>query len=243
MGQKTNPVGLRLGINKTWDSRWFAIPNYAKLLQEDLTIRDYIKSRLQRAGVAKVEIQRAPKRITIDIHTARPGIVIGRKGIEVERLKEELQHLTSKEIYINIQEIKRPELDAHLVAENVARQLEQRVSFRRALKKTVASTMRMGAEGIRIACSGRLGGAEMARKAQYHEGRVPLHTLRANIDFARVTAKTTYGCIGVKVWICKGMVLGKEEIAEAASAQGPRKPRPGGRRPQRGGGRRGPGRD
>ncbi|MCK4597610.1 30S ribosomal protein S3 [bacterium] len=237
MGQKTNPIGLRLGINKTWDSRWFSIRNYAAFLQEDLTIRKYIKSRLQRAGVAKVEIQRAPKRITIDIHTARPGIVIGRKGIEVERLKEELQHLTGKEIYINIQEIKRPELDAHLVAENVARQLEQRVSFRRALKKTVASTMRMGAQGIRIACSGRLGGAEMARKAQYHEGRVPLHTLRANIDFAKVTAKTTYGCIGVKVWICKGEVLGTEAGKETQLAP-ERKTRYGGRKPFRGGGKR-----
>jgi small subunit ribosomal protein S3 len=238
LGQKTNPIGLRLGITRTWDSRWFSIPNYAELLQEDLTIRNYIRSRLQRAGVAKVEIQRAPKRITIDIHTARPGIVIGRKGIEVERLKEELQHLTGKEIYINIQEIKRPELDAHLVAESVARQLEQRVSFRRALKKTVASTMRMGAEGIRICCSGRLGGAEMARKAQYHEGRVPLHTLRANIDFARITAKTTYGTIGVKVWICKGEVLGKEESSQSRPAQEERG-RSGGRRSSRGGGKRG----
>ena len=237
MGQKTNPVGLRLGINKTWDSRWFSIPKYAELLQEDFTIRNYIKKRLQRAGVAKVEIQRAPKRITIDIHTARPGIVIGRRGIEVERLKEELQHLTKKDIYINIQEIKRPELDAHLVAENVARQLEQRVSFRRALKKTVASTMRMGAQGIRIACSGRLGGAEMARRAQYHEGRVPLHTLRANIDFAKVTARTTYGCIGVKVWICKGEVLSKEDTQEPDSVPG-RRTRPGGRKPDRGGRRR-----
>ncbi|KPL18519.1 MAG: 30S ribosomal protein S3 [candidate division Zixibacteria bacterium SM23_81] len=234
MGQKTNPVGLRLGINKTWDSRWFSIPKYAELLQEDFTIRNYIKNRLQRAGVAKVEIQRAPKRITIDIHTARPGIVIGRRGIEVERLKEELQHLTKKDIYINIQEIKRPELDAYLVAESVARQLEQRVSFRRALKKTVSSTMRMGAQGIRIACSGRLGGAEMARRAQYHEGRVPLHTLRADIDFARVTAQTTYGCIGVKVWICKGEVLSKEDTQEPGSVPG-RKRGSGGRKAVKGG--------
>ncbi len=234
MGQKTNPTGLRLGINKTWESRWFATNKYSELLQEDLTIRNYIRSRLERAGVSRIEIQRAPKRVTIDIYTARPGIVIGRKGIEVERLKEELQHLTGKEIYINIQEIKRPELDAYLVAEGVARQLEQRVSFRRAIKKTVASTMRMGAEGIRICCSGRLGGAEMARRAQYHEGRVPLHTLRADIDFARVTAKTTYGTIGVKVWICKGEVLGKEEGQEAPAPPGGRG-RPSGRRPSRGG--------
>jgi len=234
LGQKTNPTGLRLGINKTWESRWFATNKYSELLQEDLTIRNYIRSRLERAGVSRIEIQRAPKRVTIDIYTARPGIVIGRKGIEVERLKEELQHLTGKEIYINIQEIKRPELDAYLVAEGVARQLEQRVSFRRAIKKTVASTMRMGAEGIRICCSGRLGGAEMARRAQYHEGRVPLHTLRADIDFARVTAKTTYGTIGVKVWICKGEVLGKEEGQEAPAPPGGRG-RPSGRRPSRGG--------
>jgi small subunit ribosomal protein S3 len=223
-----------LGINKTWDSRWFSTTKYAELLQEDLTIRNYIKSRLERAGVSKIAIQRAPKRITIDIHTARPGIVIGRKGIEVERLKEELQHLTGKDIYINIREIKRPELDAFLVAESVARQLEQRVSFRRAIKKTVASTMRMGAEGIRILCSGRLGGAEMARKAQYHEGRVPLHTLRADIDFARVTAKTTYGTIGVKVWICKGEVL-SGEIPQDTPPPSHSKSRSGGRRPPRGG--------
>ncbi len=234
MGQKTNPTGLRLGINRTWESRWFATSRYPELLQEDLTIRNYIRSRLERAGVSRIEIQRAPKRVTIDIHTARPGIVIGRKGIEVERLKEELQHLTGKEIYINIQEIKRPELDAYLVAESVARQLEQRVSFRRAIKKTVASTMRMGAEGIRICCSGRLGGAEMARTAQYHEGRVPLHTLRADIDFARVTAKTTYGTIGVKVWICKGEVLGRELREETQEPSGGRG-RSGGRRPPRGG--------
>ena len=234
MGQKTNPTGLRLGINKTWESRWFATTKYSQLLQEDLTIRNYIRSRLERAGVSRIEIQRAPKRVTIDIYTARPGIVIGRKGIEVERLKEELQHLTGKEIYINIQEIKRPELDAYLVAEGVARQLEQRVSFRRAIKKTVASSMRMGAEGIRICCSGRLGGAEMARTAQYHEGRVPLHTLRADIDFARVTAKTTYGTIGVKVWICKGEVLGKEESQKASAPLGGRG-RSGGRKPPRGG--------
>jgi len=234
LGQKTNPTGLRLGINKTWESRWFATTKYSQLLQEDLTIRNYIRSRLERAGVSRIEIQRAPKRVTIDIYTARPGIVIGRKGIEVERLKEELQHLTGKEIYINIQEIKRPELDAYLVAEGVARQLEQRVSFRRAIKKTVASSMRMGAEGIRICCSGRLGGAEMARTAQYHEGRVPLHTLRADIDFARVTAKTTYGTIGVKVWICKGEVLGKEESQKASAPLGGRG-RSGGRKPPRGG--------
>jgi small subunit ribosomal protein S3 len=237
LGQKTNPIGLRLGINKTWDSRWFSSQRYSELLQEDLTLRNYIRKRLQRAGVSKIEIQRAPKRITIDIHTARPGIVIGRRGIEVERLKEELQHLTAKDIYINIQEIKRPELDAYLVAESVARQLEQRVSFRRALKKAVASTMRMGAQGVRIACAGRLGGAEMARREHYHEGRVPLHTLRADIEFARVTAKTTYGCIGVKVWICLGEVLGKEQSEEPSSAP-QRRERPAGRKSTRGGGKR-----
>ena len=237
MGQKTNPIGLRLGINRTWDSRWFSTPKYSELLREDLTLRNYIRKRLQRAGVSKIEIQRAPKKVIIDIYTARPGIVIGRRGIEVERLKEELQHLTGKDIYINIQEIKRPELDAYLVAESVARQLEQRVSFRRALKKAVASTIRMGAEGVRIACAGRLGGAEMARREHYHEGRVPLHTLRADIDFARVTAKTTYGCIGVKVWICKGEVLGKEK-GEELSPTPEHRERPAGRRSAKGGGKR-----
>ncbi len=207
MGQKTHPIGFRLGVVKDWRSRWFAGKDFTELLKEDLMLRKYVRSRLQRAGVSIIEIERAPKRVTINIHTARPGIVIGRKGAEVDKLRDELKHVTGKEIYINIQEIKRPELDAHLVAENIARQLEQRVAFRRAMKKSIASSMRMGAEGIRIVCSGRLGGSEMARTERSEPaGRVPLHTLRADIDYAIATAFTISGTIGVKVWICKGEV-------------------------------------
>ena len=217
MGQKTHPIGFRLGVVKDWSSRWFAGRDFADLLDEDLMLRRYIKSRLQRASVAKVEIERAPKRVTITIHTARPGIVIGRKGAEVDKLRDELKHITGKEIYINIQEIKRPELNAQLVADNISRQLEQRVSFRRAMKKAVASAMRMGAEGIKVICSGRLGGAEMSRTEMSEPaGRVPLHTLRADIDFARSTSFTTSGTVGVKVWICNGEVVG----AGTAAAQG-----------------------
>ena len=207
MGQKTNAIGLRLGIIKTWDSRWFAKRDFPELLKEDTTIRRYIKERLQRAAVSKIEIERAPKRVVITVHTARPGIVIGRKGVEVDRLRDELQHLTQKEIHINIQEIRHPELDAQLVSETVARQLEQRVNFRRAMKKAVATAMRMGAEGIRIVSAGRLGGIEMARTERYAEGRVPLQTLRADIDYACSVAYTIYGTIGVKVWICKGEII------------------------------------
>ena len=208
MGQKTNPVGLRLGIIRKWDSRWYARKDYPKLLAEDIFIRKYIISRLHRAGISRVVIDRAPKKITVTIHTARPGIVIGKKGSEVDKLKEELQRITSKEVQLNVHEIKRPELDAYLVAENVAKQLESKVSFRRAMKRAITATMRMGAEGVRICCAGRLGGAEMARREQYKEGRIPLHTLRADIDYATVVAKTTYGTIGVKVWICKGEIIG-----------------------------------
>ena len=205
MGQKTHPIGFRLGIAKDWSSRWFAGSDFADLLKEDQMLRRYIKSRLQRASVSVVDIERAPKRVTITIHTARPGIVIGRKGAEVDKLRDELKHVTGKEIYINIQEIKRPELNAQLTADNIARQLEQRVSFRRAMKKSVASAMRMGAEGIKVVCSGRLGGVEMARTEKSEPaGRVPLHTLRADIDYARSTAFTTSGTVGVKVWICSG---------------------------------------
>ena len=214
MGQKTHPVGLRLGIVKTWKSKWFAKQNFAELLAEDLMLRRYIKNRLQRAGIAAVNIERAPKRVTIDLHTARPGIVIGRKGAEVDKLRDELKHITGKDIYINIQEVKRPELNAQLVAESVAKQLEQRVAFRRAMKKTVASAMRMGAEGIKIICSGRLAGAEMARTEVQHDGRVPLHTLRADIDYACVTAHTTSGTIGVKVWICHGEIYGDVQVSK-----------------------------
>ncbi|HHS13577.1 MAG TPA: 30S ribosomal protein S3 [bacterium] len=208
MGQKTNPIGFRLGINQTWKSLWFDEKDFAKKLDEDLMLRNYINKRLPNAGISKVEIKRTPKRITLTIHTARPGIVIGKKGAEVDKLKEELQRVTAQEVQVNIHEIKRPELDAYLVAENIVRQLESKISFRRAMKRAITATMRMGAEGVRICCSGRLGGAEMARREQYKEGRIPLHTLRADIDYARVTARTTYGTIGVKVWICKGESLG-----------------------------------
>ncbi len=209
MGQKTNPIGFRLGIIRDWDSNWFGGRNFRDKLKEDLYLRRYVRSRLQRAGVSTIQIERDPsdRRITVTIHTARPGIVIGRKGAEVDKLKEELQRVTKKDIQLNINEIKRPELDAYLVAENVAHQLEAKISFRRAMKKAIIATMRMGAEGVRILCAGRLGGAEMARVEQYKEGRIPLHTLRADIDFARATAKTTYGAIGVKVWICRGEII------------------------------------
>lgn len=217
MGQKTNPIGMRLGIVQTWDSRWFARKDYPKLLEEDIFIRKYLKKRLSQAGVSRIVIQRAPSKVTVNISTARPGLVIGRRGQQVDQLRDELQHLTKKEIFLNIDEVKKPDLDATLVGEHVARQLEQRVSFRRAMKKAIASTMRSGAGGVRIVCSGRLGGAEMARTESYRDGRVPLHTLRAEIDFARATARTIYGTCGVKVWIFKGEVLDKKEAAAAAS--------------------------
>ncbi|MBN1407225.1 MAG: 30S ribosomal protein S3 [Calditrichaceae bacterium] len=209
MGQKTHPVGLRLGIIKSWNSSWFDEKNFADKLNEDLRLRKYIRSRLDKAAVSKIEIERTAKRVILTVHTARPGIVIGKKGAEVDKLREELRALTNKEVQININEIKKPELDAYLVAENVARQLEGKVSFRRAMKKAITSTMRIGAEGIKIMCSGRLGGAEMARTEQYKDGRIPLHTLRADIDYATFTAQTTYGSIGVKVWIFNGEVIGK----------------------------------
>ncbi len=215
MGQKTNPVGLRLGIIKTWSSRWFATKNFADQLKEDQLIRKYTHTRLEHAGIASVDIFRAPKKITIDIHTARPGIVIGRKGAEVDKLRDELQHLTKKEININIIEVRKPELSSKLVAESIARQLEGRISYRRAMKKAISSAMKMGAEGIKLSCGGRLAGAEIARTESYMEGRVPLHTLRAEIDYAQATAHTTYGTIGVKAWIFKGEILGKEpQLAE-----------------------------
>jgi small subunit ribosomal protein S3 len=218
VGQKTNPIGMRLGIIKTWDSRWFARQDYAKLLEEDIFIRKYLKKRLSQAGISRIVIQRAVSKVTINISTARPGLVIGRRGQQVDQLRDELQHITKKEIFLNIDEVKKPDSDAVLVGEHVARQLEQRVSFRRAMKKAIASTMRSGAGGVRIVCSGRLGGAEMARTESYRDGRVPLHTLRADIDFARSTARTIYGTVGVKVWIFKGEVLEKREAAEAAPA-------------------------
>jgi len=217
LGQKTHPYGIRLGIIKSWRSKWFATNNYAELLQEDLLIRRYTNRRLEHAGIAEVEILRAPKKVTIDILTARPGIVIGRKGAEVDKLKEELQLLTGKEILLNIIEIKKPEISATLVAQSIAKQLEGRVNYRRAMKKALAAGMKSGAEGIKIVCAGRLAGAEIARSEKYHDGRVPLHTLRADIDYATATAHTTYGTIGVKVWICKGEIIGKpDELSEAA---------------------------
>lgn len=207
MGQKTHPIGLRLGIIKDWESNWYDEREFASKLSEDLMLRRYIRKRLQNAAIASINIDRTPQRITLTIHTARPGIVIGRKGAEVDKLKEELQRLTDKEIQLNINEVKKPELDAYLVAENIANQLSAKIPFKRVMKKAVMSTMRMGAEGVRISCAGRLGGAEMARREHYKDGRIPLHTLRADIDYARVTARTPHGAIGVKVWICKGEVL------------------------------------
>ena len=207
MGQKTHPIGFRLGINKQWNSLWFDERQFGEKLKQDILLRKYISNRLSNAGISRIEIKRTPKRITLTIYTARPGIVIGKKGSEIDKLKEELQRLTSQKVQLNVNEVKRPELDAHLVAENIARQLEAKVSFRRAMKRAITGTMRMGAEGVRICCSGRLGGAEMARREEYREGKIPLHTLRADIDYAKATAYTTYGIIGVKVWICRGEIL------------------------------------
>ncbi len=204
MGQKVNPYGFRLGIVKPWRSRWFATKDFPALLKEDELIRRYLKTRLSHAAIADMHIERKPGKVTVTVHTGRPGVVIGKRGAEVDKLRDELAQLTGKEVGINVEEIKRPELSAQLVAENVAHQLTQRVSFRRAMKRAVQSTMRMGAGGIKIKSSGRLGGAEIARTEGYHEGRVPLHTLRADIDYGLATAKTTFGTIGVKVWIFKG---------------------------------------
>ena len=216
MGQKVHPKGFRLGVIEQWDSRWFARREYADLLHEDTKIRNFLKKRLYHAGVSKIEIERAANKAKINIHTARPGIVIGKKGAEIEKLKQELGRLTRKETFINIQEVRRPDLDAQLVAENVALQLERRVAFRRAMKEAVARAMRMGAQGVRIQCSGRLGGTEIARREWYREGRVPLHTLRADVNYGFAQAKTTYGVIGVKVWIFRGEVLSKQEEERAA---------------------------
>jgi len=207
LGQKVNPIGFRLGVIKTWDSRWYSKGDYAKLLHEDLKLRSFLKKRLYHSGVSKIEIERAANKAKITIHTARPGLIIGKKGSEVETLKKELATLTDKEVYLNIQEVRKPELDAQLLAENVALQLERRVAFRRAMKKSVTSALKFGAKGIRITCSGRLGGAEMSRTEWYREGRVPLHTLRADIDYGFAEAKTTYGIIGVKVLLFKGEVF------------------------------------
>jgi small subunit ribosomal protein S3 len=207
LGQKVHPIGFRLGVIKTWDSKWYAEADYAKFLHEDIAIRKFLKKRLYNSGVSKIEIERAANKTKINIHTARPGLIIGKKGSEVETIKKELASLTSKEIFINIHEVRKPELDAQLVAENVALQLERRIAFRRAMKKSVTSALKFGAKGIRITCSGRLGGAEMSRTEWYREGRVPLHTLRADIDYGFAEAMTTYGLIGIKVLIFKGEIL------------------------------------
>jgi small subunit ribosomal protein S3 len=207
MGQKVHPIGFRIGVIKTWDSRWFSQKNYAALLHEDFKIRKIVKERLMHAGVSKIEIERAGQKAKINIHTARPGIIIGKKGAEVDKLKKDLETMTGKQMYINIQEIRRPELDAQLVAENIALQLERRIAFRRAMKKSVTSALRLGAQGIKIMCAGRLAGGEIARTEWYREGRVPLHTLRADIQYGFFEAKTTMGQIGVKVWIYRGDVL------------------------------------
>jgi small subunit ribosomal protein S3 len=209
LGQKTHPIGFRLGVINTWDSNWYDEKSFALKLKEDSLIRGYLKKRLEKAGIAKVLIERTLKKITLTIFTSRPGFVIGKSGKEITQLENEIKKITNKEVKINVNEIKKPELSAQLVGENIAQQLANRVSFRRAMKSAITSTMRMGAEGIKVMCSGRLGGAEIARSEQYKEGRIPLQTLRADIDYASVTSHTIYGAIGVKVWICKGEKLSK----------------------------------
>src|SRR5438094_2717525 len=246
MGQKTHPKIFRLGVIESWDSKWFARHDYPKLLHEDFRVKKFLKSRLYHAGISKIEIERAANKAKINIYTARPGIVIGKKGAEIEKLKEEITKLTHRETYINIHEVRRPDLDAQLVSENVALQLERRVAFRRAMKESVSRAMRMGAQGVRIQCAGRLGGSEIARTEWYREGRVPLHTLRADINYGFAEARTTYGIIGVKVWVYKGEVMPKGEVqaalpsaAPAAQPETPAEPRrakkpvpkPGARRP------------
>ena len=213
MGQKVNPIGLRLGINRTWDSRWFARKEYGNLLLDDLGLRKFLHQRLGQAGVSRVVIERAAKKTRITLHSARPGVVIGKKGADIEKLRTDIAKLTNSEVSLNIVEIRKPEIEAKLIADSIAQQLERRVAFRRAMKRAVQSAMRLGAQGIRINCSGRLGGAEIARMEWYREGRVPLHTLRADVDFAYGTAKTTYGVCGVKVWVFKGEILAHDPMA------------------------------
>lgn len=213
MGQKVHPIGFRLGINRTWESRWYADTDYAEKLHADLKLRNFLKKRLYHAGISKIELERAANKVKVNIFAARPGIIIGKKGSEVEELKRELAKLTDDECFINIQEVRKPEVDAQLVAENIALQMERRVAFRRAMKRSVSMALKFGAQGIKIECSGRLGGAEMSRREWYREGRVPLHTLRAEIDYGFAEAKTTYGIIGVKVLIFKGEIFGKDQPA------------------------------
>ena len=224
MGQKVNPIANRLGIIRGWDSSWYGGKNFSQKLVEDYKIREYLNARLAKASLSKVVIERTLKLITVTVYTARPGIIIGKGGQEVDKLKEELKKLTGKEVQINISEIKRPELDAHIVASTIAKQIEGRISFRRAIKTAITSTMRIGAEGIKVLISGRVGGAEMARRESYKEGRIPLHTLRADIDYALVEAHTTYGRIGIKVWICKGEIYGKPELVPTTVGGNVKKP-------------------
>jgi small subunit ribosomal protein S3 len=207
LGQKVNPIGFRLGIIRTWDSKWYEEKNYAKWLHQDIKLREYVKEKLNAAGISKVEVERAANKVKISVHTARPGIVIGKRGAEIDKIKKDLQKFTENEVFLNVVEVRKAEVDAQLVAENIAQQLQRRIAFRRAMKKSMQTAMKFGAKGIRVACSGRLGGAEMARYEWYREGRVPLHTLRADIDYGTATAFTTYGAIGVKCWIFKGEVL------------------------------------
>ena len=234
MGQKTNPTGLRLGIIKGWDSNWYSEENEPAMLLEDQKLREYLEARLRNGGLSNVLIERTPKRILLTLNTSRPGVIIGKGGEQIELLREELKKITNKEVQINVSEIKRPELDASLVAQNIAQQLQARVSFRRAMKTALSSAMRMGAKGIKIKCAGRLGGAEMARTEQYKEGRVPLHTLRADIDYANTTSNTIYGSIGVSVWIFKGEIIGDVDLTPGSQASQqdsePQRKRGGGRR-------------
>ena len=213
MGQKVNPYGIRLGINKTWSSRWFSKNEYTKLLHQDLKIKNYVENKLKNASISKINIERAAKKLRISIYSSRPGIIIGKKGADIETLKNDLSKMSSLEVFLDIKEIRKPEVEAKLVAENIATQLEKRISFRRAMKKAVQSAMRLGAKGVKVVCSGRLGGAEIARTEKYHEGSVPLHTLRGDIDYATAEAETTYGICGIKVWINKGEILLKDPYA------------------------------
>ena len=213
MGQKVNPNGIRLGINRTWSSRWFSKSDYAKLLHQDLEIKKYVQEKLKNASISKVNIERAAKKLRISIFSSRPGIIIGKKGADIEDLKKKLTKLSNLEVFLDIKEVRKPEVEAKLVAENIASQLEKRVSFRRAMKKAVQSSMRLGAKGVKVMCRGRLGGAEIARTEKYHEGSVPLHTLRSDIDYATAEAETTYGICGIKVWINKGEILNKDPYA------------------------------
>ena len=225
MGQKVNPVGLRLGINRTWDSRWYADDEYARMLHEDLQIRQFLFKRLNQAGIGRIVIERPAKKARITIHTARPGVVIGKKGADIERLRTDITSMTGSDVHLNIVEIRKPEIEAKLVAENIAQQLVRRVAFRRAMKRAVQSAIRLGAQGIRINCGGRLGGAEIARTEWYREGRVPLHTLRADVDFGIATARTAYGTCGVKVWVFKGEIMAHDPMAQDKRAMEQATPR------------------